>query len=334
MRKRFRELGFNWGNLSTGPLNRISDVPGVLVGHKTLICDEPTTIRTGVTAIVPRSGVFNKPVTAACSVLNGYGKSLGLIQVEELGQIETPIVLTNTLAVGQAFQGIVDYVKSFSDVQSINPVVGECNDGFLNDIRFQAVRPEHVIDAINNAQKCFSMGTVGAGTGMVCFGFKGGIGSSSRRIVITEGEFFVGALVLANFGSFQDLLILNVRVKDVVAAGIKRHSNPSGSIIIILGTNAPLTARQLKRLANHSFLALGMLGAPGYHGSGDVCIAFSTTEGRVVETKETFDQLFRATVESVYEAVCDSLFCAETLCGFKGTVKAIPISELSAHFKK
>lgn len=320
MRKRFRDFGLNFGKLPPAEKNLITDVEQIKVGHVTLCYDKPSIIRTGVTAIVLEN-VFEKPLTAACAVLNGFGKSAGLMQIEELGQIQTPIILTNTLSVGTAFQGLVSYMSKRYNFRTLNPVVCECNDGFLNDILYPAVKIEHIEQAINSASKEFELGSVGAGMGMTCFGFKGGIGSSSR--VLSE-NFVIGSLVLANFGSYEDLCILGKKASKFVEPGIEKNQE-HGSIVILTATNMPLDSRQLKRVARHSFLALGMLGAPGYHSSGDVCIAFSTTKGHIEETKENFDLLFRAVVECTYEAICDALFCAQDVEGFLGTAKAMPV---------
>ncbi|MEJ5229716.1 MAG: P1 family peptidase [Pseudothermotoga sp.] len=319
MRKRFRELGLSFGKLQPAEKNLITDVAKIKVGHVTLCYDRPSTVRTGVTAIVPEN-VFERPLTAACAVLNGFGKSIGLLQVEELGQIETPILLTNTLSVGTVFQGVVHYMSTKYKFRTLNPVVCECNDGFLNDIIYPAVSNEDVFKAVELASEDFELGSVGAGTGMITFGFKGGIGSSSRRL---KDDFTMGVLVLANFGSHEDLVILGSRASKYVKAGVERKEE-SGSIIIVVATDMPLDSRQLKRIARHSFLALGMLGAPGYHSSGDVCIAFSTSRGSTEETRENFDLLFRAVVECTYEAICDALFCAETVHGFMGSATAMP----------
>lgn len=320
MRKRFRELGLSFGKLPPAEKNLITDVGQIKVGHVTLYSDHPTTVRTGVTAIVPQR-VFEQPVTAACAILNGFGKSAGLMQIEELGQIETPVILTNTLSVGVGFEGLVNYMSKKYSFRTLNPVVCECNDGFLNDILYPAVKIEHIQQAIDSASENFELGSVGAGNGMICFGFKGGIGSSSR---ILKDGFVMGSLVLANFGSYEDLCILGKKASDFVKPGVEKKQE-HGSIIIVIATNMPLDSRQLKRIARHSFLALGMLGAPGYHSSGDVCIAFSTAKGYVEETKDTFDLLFRAAVECTYEAICDALFCAQDITGFLGTAKAIPV---------
>ncbi len=319
VRKRFREYGLSFGKLEPALRNLISDVPGVKVGHLTLACDSPTVIRTGITAIVIEQ-VYERPLPAACSVLNGFGKSLGLMQIEELGEIETPIILTNTLSVGYAFQGLVEYMLKIRKFRTLNPVVCECNDGFLNDILYPAVKPSDVARTIESAREDFELGSVGAGTGMVSFGFKGGIGSSSRKLI---DSYTMGALVLANFGAFEDLTILGRKASDYVKSGIRKSSD--GSIIIIIATDMPLDSRQLKRVARHAFLALGMLGSAGYHGSGDVCIAFSTQKGFVDENREIFDMLFKAAVECTYEAICDALFCAETMTGLMGIVQAMPV---------
>ncbi|HPP70612.1 MAG TPA: P1 family peptidase [Pseudothermotoga sp.] len=320
MRKRFRETNLTFGKLPPAEKNLITDVGQIKVGHVTLCSDKPTVIRTGVTAVVPQD-VFNRRLNAACSVLNGFGKSAGLMQIEELGQIETPIILTNTLSVGVGFQGLVDYMSKKYRFRTLNPVVCECNDGFLNDILYPAVRTDHIAQAIESASQIFELGSVGAGTGMTSFGFKAGIGSASRLL---RDNYVMGTLVLANFGAFEDLTILGKKASEYTKPGVEKKQD-SGSIIILVATNMPLDSRQLKRVARHSFLALGMLGAPGYHSSGDVCIAFSTTNGHVEETRENFDLLFRAVVESTYEAICDALFCAEDMDGFSGRARAMPV---------
>ena len=320
MRKRFREHGLFFGKLPTGPRNLISDVPGLKVGHVTLIYDTPTIVRTGVTAIVPEQ-VFERNLQAGYAVLNGFGKSLGLIQIGELGEIETPIILTNTLSVGYAFQGVVEYMATKREFRTLNPIVCECNDGFLNNILYPAIKPNHVIEAIEKASELFDLGSVGAGTGMISFGFKGGIGSSSRKIE----DHTLGTLVLTNFGRFEDLTILGKKASEhVKEPGIIQ--NPQyGSIIIIVATDMPLDSRQLTRIARHAFLALGMLGAPGYHGSGDICVALSTQRGLKEDEPRVFDLLFRAAFEATYEAIVDALFTAETMTGYRGVVKAMPV---------
>ncbi|MFN4190389.1 MAG: P1 family peptidase [Pseudothermotoga sp.] len=320
MRKRFRDFGLSFGKLPPAEKNLITDVGQIRVGHVTLCYDKPSIVRTGVTAVVFED-VFEKPLTAACAILNGFGKSIGLMQIEELGQIQTPIILTNTLSVGTAFQGVISYMSKKHSFRTLNPVICECNDGFLNDILYPAVKEEHIEQAIDSASEEFELGSIGAGMGMTCFGFKGGIGSSSR---ILKDSFIIGSLVLANFGSYEDLYILGKKASKFVNPGVERNQE-QGSIIILIATNIPLDSRQLKRLARHSFLALGMLGAPGYHSSGDLCIALSTTKGHTDETKENFDLFFRAVVECTYEAICDALFCAESVEGFLGVAKAMPV---------
>lgn len=317
-RPRPRELGVRLGSLEPGPLNAITDVSGVLVGHVTLIVGEGPLVpgrgpvRTGVTAIRPHGGnLFTEKVPAAAFVLNGFGKSIGLPQVDELGSLETPILLTNTLGAPLVADALIDYMIEDNPeigitTSSVNPVVGECNDGFLNDIQGRHVRKEHVLVALGDARNgSVAEGSVGAGAGMVCFRFKGGIGSASRRLSASKGGYTVGALVLANFGIRDELTIAGVpvgRLLNPVAPVVGRdepvistdkpamstdepvrgstETEPkpgnAGSIIIVLATDAPLDSRGLGRLARRATMGLARTGSTMHHGSGDFVLAFST----------------------------------------------------------
>ncbi len=333
------------GILPRGPLNAITDVPGVRVGHVTL--RRGTDVRTGVTAILPHDGnLFQEKVPAAMYVGNGFGKLIGYTQVEELGTIETPIILTNTLAVGTAAAAVVQWTlrqPGNEGVRSVNPVVGETNDGYLNDIRKQSVRPEHVWKAIESARGGpVEEGCVGAGTGTVCFGFKGGIGTSSRRLPESLGGYTVGVLVQTNFGGV--LQIAGVPVGQELGRYYLRDvlESSDGSCIIVLATDAPLDARQLKRLAKRALYGLARTGGISSHGSGDYVIAFSTcpenrvrlrNESRVQRRKvlreDALSPLFLAAIEATEEAIYHSLFAAETTRGRDGhVVEALPVDRV------
>jgi D-aminopeptidase len=346
-RPRIRDLGVTPGILAPGPENAITDVAGVRVGHRTLI--EGDSIRTGVTAVVPHAGnVFQEKAPAAVYVGNGFGKAAGFLQVQELGNLETPIILTNTLAVGTAVDAVVAWTLARpgnEDVRSVNAVVGETNDGRLNDIRARPVRPEDVVAAIESAKAGpVREGSVGAGTGTVAFGWKGGIGTSSRRLPSTLGGWTVGALVQTNFGGL--LTIDGVRVGERLGRFPFREElawTPDagrGSCMIVLATDAPLSARNLERLAKRAMLGLARTGSYAANGSGDFVIAFSTKnlvpyeparKPRAVEelANDALDPLFLAVVESVEEAVYNSLTSATSVTGAGGrTVEAIPIDRL------
>lgn len=349
---RLRDLGVTPGRLPPGPLNAITDVAGVRVGHVTLIVGEGPLvpgqgpIRTGVTAILPHSGnLFREKVAAGVHTFNGMGKAVGFEQIRELGTLETPVILTNTLNVGLCDEAVVAYMlRENPDIgvttTTVDPVVGECNDGYLNDIQGRHVKPAHVWAAIDGATGGpVAEGNVGAGTGTRCYGFKGGIGTASRRAL--DGRFTVGALVQTNMGDPTDLLVLGA------PAGLRLHDHPApetggGSIMIVLATDAPLDARQLERLAARAPLGLARTGSIGYNESGDFAIAFSTTNRfphapvEAVETALRFNDdaindLFRATVEAVEEAILNSLVAAETMTGRDGhTAYAIPLDRLAA----
>ena len=338
-RPRLRDLGVQVGIYPPGARNAITDVDGVRVGHVTLI--EGTDVRTGVTAILPHGGnLFREKVTAAVYVGNGFGKLVGVTQVEELGQIETPIVLTNTLSVWDAARGVVDHMLSLpgnEGVRSINPVVGETNDGRLNDIRGRHVRPEHAAQAIRAAAGGdVPEGAVGAGTGTVCFGWKGGIGTSSRHLPEKSGSFTLGALVQTNYGGVLDLAGVPLgRELGVAGAEGDRKEEDAGSCMIVLATDAPLDARQLKRVAKRATLALGRTGSAMSHGSGDYVIAFTTARGARPLEDGRLTPLFQAAVEATEEAVYNSLLRATATVGARGRkVEALPLDRVKELLKK
>lgn len=350
-RPRLRDLGVEIGIFQTGKQNAITDVPGVLVGHRTVI--EGENIRTGVTAILPHGGnIFREKVPAALYVGNGFGKLVGATQLEELGQIETPILLTNTLSVWDAARGTVEFMLALQgneNVRSINPIVGETNDGGLNDIRSRAVTPQHAIEAIRQAAAGpVEEGCVGAGTGTVCFGWKGGIGTSSRVLPSSLGGFTLGVLVQTNFGGILDIAGVPVG-KELGQYSYKNEirNRGDGSCMIVIATNAPLSSHQLKRLAKRATLALGRTGSAMSHGSGDYVIAFSTAEIlriRPADQRETpsvrlrdddLSPLFQAAVESTEEAVDNSLLKAVDTKGFQGReVKALPLAKVVELLRK
>jgi D-aminopeptidase len=344
-RKRARELGIAPGILPVGIWNAITDVQGVKVGHVALIEEED--IRTGVTAILPHDGnLFQEKVPAAIVVGNGFGKLIGFTQVEELGEIETPILLTNTLAVPRAAEATIDWTLAQNgneEVRSVNPVVGETNDGILNNIRKIAVTKEHVLEAINNASSGpVAEGCVGAGTGTICFGWKGGIGTSSRFLPEKLGEYTLGALVQTNFGGVLQMDGIPVG-KEFGQYYLKEYLEDeatNGSIMIVIATNAPLSDRNLKRLANRGLAGLARTGASMSNGSGDYVIAFSTGEEvrRIKERRskvwaypevpnDLMSPLFQAAIEATEEAIYNSVCMAETMTGYKGrTVNSLPLN--------
>lgn len=328
-RVRVRDLGIEPGHLPPGDRNALIDVPGVSVGHVTLDRgdeDDPPVVRTGVTAVHPDDrDVFAAPVTGATHVLNGYGKSVGLPQVDELGEIETPIALTNTLNVWRVADAIVgDVMDRHDDARSVNAVVGECNDGLLNDIRGRHVTADHVHEALETAEgTSVPEGCVGAGTGTTGFGWKAGVGTASRRV----DEHVVGALVLTNTGRPRDLRIDGLRVGERVHPE-DDAAPPGGSIMMLVGTDADLTARQLARVAKRASLGLGRTGGIAHHGSGDFAIAFANGRGSRLDDSE-LTPLFRAAIEATEEAIYNSLTRAETTTGLDGrTVPALPLAEV------
>ena len=312
-----------------GEQDLITDVPGVRVGHATL---KEGDVHTGVTAVLPHGGnCFQDKVMAGVSVINGFGKSVGLIQIQELGTIETPILLTNTLSVGTACEELTRYMlEGNPDIGvttgTVNCVVTECNDGRLNDIRGLHVRPEHVRQALESAGEDFEEGAVGGGTGMVCLGLKGGIGSASRRVEADGRTYTVGALVMSNFGAPGNLIIGGKRYDTNLGRDERKDE---GSIIMLLATDIPLNERQLSRLAKRSMVALGRVGSYCGNGSGDIAIAVTTanrlphySEKNILETRmfydENIDRVFVAGVEAVEEAIISSLYHAETTTGIRG----------------
>jgi D-aminopeptidase len=346
-RKRVRELGILPGILPAGEWNAIPDVRGVKVGQVTLI--EADDVRTGVTAILPHAGnLFQEKVPAGIVVGNGFGKLMGSTQLEELGEIETPIVLTNTLAVPRAAEAIIDWTLAQVDnesVLSVNPIVGETNDGVLNNIRKMAVTKEHVVRAIQFASSgAVAEGCVGAGTGTICFGWKGGIGTSSRVLppVGELGGYTVGALVQSNFGGVLQIDGIPVGKKfgQYYLKADPGESSPDGSIMIVIATDAPLSDRNLKRLAQRGLAGLARTGASMSNGSGDYAIAFSVAEEvrRTPErrskvwsypevTNDLISPLFQAAIEATEEAIYNSLCMAETMNGYHGVkVVALPFS--------
>ncbi len=345
-RVRVREIGVNPWILKPGKFNAITDVEGVKVGHFTLV--EGENVRTGVTAILPHDGnIFMEKVSAGIYVGNGFGKLMGFTQIEELGCIETPIILTNTLSVPVAGEAIIEYtisLKSNENVRSVNPVVGECNDGFLNDIRGMHIKKEHVLSAIRNAKSgVVEEGNVGAGTGTVCFGFKGGIGTSSRVLPKNLGGWTVGVLVQTNFGGILQIAgaPVGIELGEFYLKG-KINYDQGGSCMIVIATDAPLDSRQLKRLAKRGILGLAKTGGISSHGSGDYIIAFSTNKDlripfnpleplrRVSILNDDFlSPLFLAVIEAVEEAIYNSLTKAESMRGFEGhSVPSLPIERV------
>lgn len=380
-RPRAREAGVVIGVMPPGRHNAITDVPGVAVGQVTLCSGHGGLVagrgpvRTGVTAVLPHGGnLFRQKVPAAVHVINGFGKSTGFDQVRELGTIETPILLTNTLAVGRVWDAVVSHMIAANpdigvgSAGTVNPVVGECNDGFLNDIQGRHVGEQHVLAAIRSAAAGpVAEGACGAGTGMSCFGFKGGIGTASRLLPAAMEGYTVGVLVLANYGRREDLVIDGVPVGRELkewpgdqampgdgagqaagqtpavpgaATGPDQFALDVGSVMVVLGTDAPLDARQLGRLARRAGLGLARTGSIAGHGSGDFVIAFATTAGppplddaaatyratRLAEKGGIFGALFKATIEATEEAVINALFAAPTTEGRDGHVRpGLPI---------
>lgn len=337
---KIRDRGIVVGRMSPGTNNCITDVPGVKVGHVTV--DLPLDDKgeeyacTGVTAILPHGGnLFKEKVTGASYVFNGFGKTTGLVQVNELGTIEAPIMLTNTFAVPAVTQGTLEYMLAENEeigemTGTINIVVGECNDSYLNSIRHFPVKPEHAIQAIKKASTMQAEeGAVGAGKGMVCFGHKGGIGTASRMIK-ADVPYTIGCLVLSNFGKKEEFMAGKYGI-ETIKSGLSETAD--GSIIIVLATNAPLSDRQLLRLAKRCGIGLGRTGSHFSHGSGDIVIAFSSanqtrhfsdeiiqSSSRVRDDHPLMNELFTAAAEATEEAILNSLSQAETTKGRKGRV--------------
>jgi D-aminopeptidase len=355
-RPRASDLGLKVGILPTGPLDAITDVAGVEVGQTTITRGDD--VRTGVTAVLPHPGnLFREKVPGAVFVGNAFGKLAGSTQVNELGEIETPILLTSTLSVPRVADTLIDYMLALpgnEDVESINPLVGETNDGYLNDIRGRHITREDVFTAIKNAKSGpVEEGSVGAGTGTIAFGFKGGIGTSSRRLTPKLGGHTVGVLVQTNFGGV--LTIAGAPVgrelgryylrEELQGGGPTDRGN--GSVMVVIATDAPVDARNLKRVAARAMLGLGRTGGAGSNGSGDYVIAFSTAAqvrirtdekaptGRIeVLTNDAMSPLFLAAIEATEEAVYNSLFRATTITGRGHTVDALPIDKTIGILRK
>jgi D-aminopeptidase len=355
-RCRCRDLGLAPGDILPGPLNAITDVPGVRVGHRAVVKGpQKSAVCSGVSVVMPHEGdPFKQRLAAACHTFNGFGKAVGLEQIRELGQIETPIALTNTGSVGKVAHALAGWEFAQNpDAVSVNPVAGECNDSFLNHLPGQHITEEHLLDAIAAARTGpVAEGCVGAGAGMVCYGFKGGIGTASRLLPDKKGGYCLGALVLANFGIREHLCMNGIPVgrhlehlRDSLPP--PRHEKPDeGSIMMILATDAPIDSRQLGRLARRAPLGLARTGSIGSHGSGDFVLAFSTynpmpanakahTISLIQDQAKTMNPLFQAVVETVEESVYNALCMASTTRGYLGhVVHALPLDEVKELLKK
>lgn len=354
-RPRVRQAGVQVGVIPAGPLNAITDVAGVLVGQTTVVHGEK--VRTGVTAILPHAGnLFREKVPGAVFVGNAFGKLAGSTQVNELGEIETPIVLTSTLSVPRVADAVIDYMLALpgnEDVQSINPLVGETNDGYLNDIRSRPITRKDVFAAIQNAKTgAVEEGSVGAGTGTIAFGWKGGIGTASRKLPPSLGGYMVGVLVQTNFGGVLSIAGAPVgkelgryafrdQLEGTKAeASVVGDDKADGSCMIVVATDAPVDARNLKRLAARAIMGMARTGAAGSNGSGDYVIAFSTApelrirpgeankpNAATVLGNEAMSPLFLAVIEATEEAIYNSLFRATTVTGRGHTVEALPLDK-------
>ncbi len=360
-RPRASDLGLKVGVLPTGPLDAITDVAGVAVGHTTIIRGDD--LRTGVTAIVPHPGnLYREKVPGAVFVGNAFGKMTGSTQVEELGDIETPILLTSTTSVPRVADALISYMLALpgnEDVLSINPVVGETNDGYLSDIRGRHITPEDVFAAIKNAKSgAVEEGAVGAGTGTVAFGWKGGIGTSSRRLPAKLGGYTVGVLVQTNYGGVLTIggapvgrelgqYYLREEVQQSGNARGLSKDRADGSVMIVIATDAPMEARNLKRLAARAWLGVARTGSSASNGSGDYAIAFSTapqvriqtadkalTRHIEVVTNDAMSPLFEAAIEATEEAVYNSMFRATTTTAHGHTVEALPIEKTTEILRK
>ena len=349
---RTRDYGIKIGVLETGPLNAITDVDGVKVGHTTVIAGHD--IRTGVTAILPHDGnTYQLKIPAAIHIGNGYGKLAGYSQVKELGNIETPIVLTNTLSVPTASNALITHtlgLEGNEKVRSVNSIVGETNDGGLNDIRGRHITEDHVMAAITNATNGFvAEGNVGAGTGTICFGYKGGIGTSSRLIPPSLGGYTVGVLVQTNFGGVLEINGVPI-AKELGSYPYKEQiaEKADGSCMMVVITDAPLSSRNLERLAKRAMMGLAKTGGIASNGSGDYVIALSVAKENLIPNastssiqakselrNEAVTPLFLATMEATEEAIINSLFAAETMTGSNGrTVEALPIDKVLEIMKR
>jgi D-aminopeptidase len=342
-RVRARDIGIKVGEFAPGRYNAITDVTGVRVGHKTIISGK--NIKTGVTAILPHPGnLYREKVPAAVFIGNGFGKLSGISQVKELGNIETPIILTNTLSVGTAMTALVRYTLQLpgnENVRSVNPVVGETNDGYLNDIRGLRVTGQDIFDAIESASGgVIPEGAVGAGTGTIAFGFKGGIGTASRKVPVPEaGDYTVGVLVQTNYSGYLRIDGVEINIDPSYPDRSGGDDGDEGSCMIVMATDAPLSSRNLERLASRGVMGLARTGSFMSNGSGDYIIAFSTAYripagGNTYQMPEMLSNrsmtlLFRAVIEAVEESVYNSLLMAETMKGYRGReIRALPVDEV------
>ena len=334
--KRIEDYGIRIGELPKGRLNKITDVKGVRVGHSTI---DTEVNKTGVTVILPSDkNIYMNKYIAGSYILNGYGKTTGLIQLEELGTLESPIALTNTLNVGLVHDAIVEYMigecaKENYKLRTFNPIICECNDSYLNDISLRAVKKEHVFEAIKNAKEDFEEGDIGAGKGMSCHQLKGGIGSAPRILELGDKKYTIGVLVLSNHGLLKDLTINGENIGSKIADKWKmENQEDKGSIISIVATDLPLSSRQLKRICKRTGVGLARLGSFIGHGSGEITIAFSTAntishknDEYIVDIKimneDRLDLVFRAVAECEEEAVLNSMITAETVIGFEGRTR-------------
>jgi D-aminopeptidase len=361
-RRRLRELGITVGHYQTGPLNAITDVKGVSVGHVTLIAGEGPLVpgqgpvRTGVTAILPcNDDIFMERLVAGAFILNGAGEMSGLVQVMEWGLLETPILLTNTLAVGKVSQGVVQYMTDWHpsigvEHDVIIPLVGECDDSYLNDVQGDHIEIDHVFEAIDSASEGpVQEGTVGGGTGMVSFDLKGGIGTSSRVLPEDEGGYTLGVLVMTNCGRIEDLRVDGAPVGWELApllAAMPKRKRIDGSIIVVVGTDAPLTTHQINRLCKRVALGIGRVGSYVAHGSGEIILGFSTanrvprlrkarTYAMTILSDWCMDPLYQAAIECTEEAILNALCMATTTDGVDGRlVPALPLDELVKVWKR
>ena len=330
-----RDYGLVPGHLPAGPRNAITDVPGVRVGHTTVNAGSH---HTGVTVILPRQDVYTHRCTAAAHVINGFGKTAGLVQIQELGQLESPIALTNTLNVGLVYDALVQYTadacaETGGKLRSFNPVVGECNDGTLSDITDRVIGRREVFHAIETASPDFAQGCVGAGTGMICHELKGGIGSASRMVKVAGRDFCIGVLALCNHGQLSELNILGRHVGAEIRRRIQGEPRPEdkGSCILVLATDLPLSSRQLGRVCRRCAAGLARVGSYWGHGSGDITIGFTTAHDihrgdaaeiatRAVFNEDKLDPLFLAAAEAAEESVLNALAAAVPMVGYDGTV--------------
>jgi len=354
-RHRLRQLGIRIGSYHTGRHNAITDVPGVRVGQVTIVRGRGDLrvgegpVRTGVTAILPSTNIFSERVTGSGFILNGAGEVSGLTQLVEWGLMETPIILTNTLSVGTCSDAVVKYMVERHpgigiEHDVIIPLVGECDDSWLNDIGGGHIRDDHVYEAIEKASDGpVAEGNVGGGTGMVTCDFKGGIGTSSRRLSQQEGGYTIGVLVMSNFGKMRDLRLDGIPIGEILESrfeGRRLRDSTAGSIIVVVGTNAPLSAHQVARICKRSALGIGRVGSFAEHGSGEIIVGFSTANSIPRQTNKmlykmkllldrAIDPLYRAVEEATEEAILNSIFMANTMDGHSGNVAyALPVNDV------